>query len=84
LGIQRPDPTTIARVIGRSELLAMAEGSNDLERLPAASPAVEDVLARWARSEASEQDLLDAEQRILAASPVDQADVSAPRAPRAA
>ncbi|MDQ3609617.1 MAG: hypothetical protein M3459_12055 [Actinomycetota bacterium] len=64
----------------RADLLASTEGSNDLEQLPDASPAVRELLDRWARGEATDGDLRFAEQRILAGEPVDQASPGAPRA----
>jgi len=50
----------------RADLLARTQGSNDLEKLPAASPDVQALLDRWARRDATEVDLLAAEQQILA------------------
>jgi hypothetical protein len=71
----------IRGVTDRADLLALlaaTQGSNDLEQLPPATPDVQALLDRWARGEATEQDLRAAEQQILAGQPV------APRAPRAA
>jgi hypothetical protein len=50
----------------RARLLAMTEGSNDLEQLPAATVDVLTLLDRWARADATEDDLLAAERQILA------------------
>lgn len=68
----------IQGVTDRADLLAATQGSNDLEQLPPATPDVQALLDQWVRGEATEQDLRDAEQQILAGQPV------TPRAPRAA
>lgn len=76
---------TAAKIWGvtdRADLLATTQGSNDLEQLPPATPDVQAVLDQWARGQATEQDLRDAEAQILAGEPA--VSPGAPSAPRAA
>lgn len=63
----------------REQIVASVEGSHRLERLPV-SAQMSNLLARWARGEATDEDLQVAEQRLLAGEPA----VAAPPGARAA
>jgi hypothetical protein len=66
-------------VTNREQIVASVEGSHRLERLPV-SAQMRSLLARWARGEATDEDLQVAEQRLLAGEPA----VAAPPGARAA
>lgn len=71
-------------VLDRTQIVASVVGSLRLEWLEA-SPQMLDLLYLWSRGEASDEDLHEAERRILAGEPLDgllalAAPVGAPRA----
>jgi hypothetical protein len=72
-------------VVDRAQIVASSAGSLHLEGLRS-DPAVDQLLTAWARGEASEADLREAERRIVAGEPLDDLLVPAasPAPPRAA
>jgi hypothetical protein len=72
-------------VTERAQIVTSTAGSLALEGLEA-GPEVAALLDRWAAGEASDEDLREAERRVLAGEPLDDllAPAAPPGAPRAA
>jgi hypothetical protein len=72
-------------VVDRGQAVANSAASLRLEGLRS-GPDVDELLDAWARGEVSDEDLREAERRILAGEPLDDllAPAASPGAPRAA